>query len=206
VLLIVVGVLVLVGLGLTGLSTAVQKHVVKVTCPPSCFVKREPAAPVAPPHLYKSSALGWSMEYFDDEPTQQDDHSIGWQTRSSSWLFTSAPAGDRTAEAYVKTLQHDSYPDAQFDYEISGAELGYHRGYGAVYDVQLEPQDGAGQRSRLIVMATVRNGVAIGVVAFGPYSRSTSADGHPNPANARVAGVIAEPGNTITWPGDPTLP
>jgi hypothetical protein len=52
-----------------------------------------------------------------------------------------------------------------------------------------------------VVLAAVKNGLAIAVVAVGDAAQSQS--GHPDPSRLPVSGFVDSLTNATRWPGDP---
>lgn len=119
-------------------------------------------------------------------------------------LFSEPAAGRGPAEI-AKALLDEAYPDAEKDYEIPNAMVGYHLGYGEVADVY--PQDAAGDyvRLRVLIMVAVKNDLALVAAASGPYRQFTPdfGTGQPSGANLQLALDMSNYVNSFTWRGDP---
>lgn len=117
----------------------------------------------------------------------------------------SEPAAGRTPEEIAQSLIKETYPDAVKDYEIPNAMVGYQLGYGQVADVY--PQDASGKymRLRVLVMAAVKNGLALIATAVGPYHKFSPdfGTGQPSGANLQLALDMAKYVNSFSWRGDP---
>lgn len=115
------------------------------------------------------------------------------------------PARDHSAEQIVAELIEDNYPDAQVEYEIPNAAVGYQPGYGVVADVYPQDSSGTYTRLRLLVMAAVKNDVALVAAAVGPYHEFSPdfGTGHPSGANLQLAMDMAKYVNSFSWRGDP---
>ena len=97
-------------------------------------------------------------------------------------------------------------PGAQLIYQVPGAMLGYEPGFGQAYDVQAASSSGSTTTVRMIVIAAVKNGVAVVAIAVGPRldpvgPSSPEWDGHPSPADVAIAYQVDSVINTITFSG-----
>lgn len=79
-------------------------------------------------------------------------------------------SGDN-AETVVNAVVSQIAPSAQMAYPID-ALVGNVPGYGAVYDADVNSSSGAQIDYRLVVMAAIRNGIAVVIVAIGPEDLS----------------------------------
>jgi hypothetical protein len=115
------------------------------------------------------------------------------------------PADGRRPEDIAKSLIDETYPDAEKDYEIPNAMIGYQLGYGEIDDVY--PQDAAGNytRLRVLVMVSVKNDLALIAAAMGPYHQFTPnfSTGQPSGANFQLAMDMTKYVNSFMWRGDP---
>jgi len=174
------------------------------------------APPLGAPHRYTSSALGFSVDYYDHPELQghlkvsgQDAASIGWEidTRSGNfpWVLTGEKAGGQNAQHVVEAIQQNKFQDAQYLYTVPGVTFGATPGYANVYRINLQASGGQTFEGRLVISAAVKNDLALELVAIGPYVKSTPADGHPNPSNTFITDLADETLKNVYWPGDPEL-
>ncbi|MFN8072245.1 MAG: zinc ribbon domain-containing protein [Mycobacterium sp.] len=114
----------------------------------------------------------------------------------------SEPAKGRSAKDIVAALVKRTYPDAKVAYEIPNAMVGYQPGYGELVDDW--PQGGSYSRVRVLVMAAVKNDVALVAFATGPYHAfgPEFGPGLPSGANLEIAGDMAKYVNSFRWKGD----
>jgi hypothetical protein len=80
--------------------------------------------------------------------------------------------------------------------------VGYHTGYGAVYDVNSLSSNGSSDDTRLFVAAAVQNGNAAVVWAYGPDDKSFASKGilnHPSFIDLDIALVLDPMVNSVTW-------
>ena len=89
----------------------------------------------------------------------------------------SQPAEGRNAEQIATALIDNGFPDSQRSYTLPNATVGYQRGYGEVVDFQ--PMVGSNQSNplRVIVLAAVKNDLALIAVAAGPFREFTPPSG-----------------------------
>jgi hypothetical protein len=117
----------------------------------------------------------------------------------------SEPARGRSAKDVAKAAVRKSYPDATFAYEIPNAMVGYQPGYGEAADDWPQGSAAAYSRVRIIVMAAVKNDVALIAFATGPYRAfgPDSGPGIPSGANLQLAQDMGKYVNSFQWSGDP---
>ena len=116
----------------------------------------------------------------------------------------SQPAEGRVDRRVVTDLLATRFPNADVAYELPHAMVGYQLGYGVVADSQ-KPGLSAPFDIRVIVMAAVKNDLALIAVAEGPFRRF-SADfgpGPPSSANLELAMDMAKYTESFSWKGDP---
>jgi hypothetical protein len=112
----------------------------------------------------------------------------------------------RTAEQIVESVVNQIANGAQLAYVIPGSMIGYQLGFGAAYNFDSDSGDGQSATDRIIVMASIKQGLAIVAVAAGPLVRfgdghGQVSDGHPSIADLAVA-LGADPiVDSVLWPG-----
>ena len=114
-------------------------------------------------------------------------------------------ANGQTAEQIVESETNKVANGAKLAYVIPGAMIGYQPGYGAAYDFSPNSGNGTGNVDRVIVLASIRNGIAIVAVASGPkvqYSGSFP-NGQLSIADSAIAPFADPILNTVLWPGQP---
>jgi hypothetical protein len=119
--------------------------------------------------------------------------------------FFSEPANDRSAREIAAAILKRTYPDAKVAYEIPNAMVGYQLGYGEVADDWPQGATASYSRLRILVMAAVKNDVALVAFATGPY-RAFGPDfgpGPPSGANLEIAQDMGKYVNSFRWEGDP---
>lgn len=115
------------------------------------------------------------------------------------------PAANRTPRQIAEDLIREAVPEAETDYEIPNAMVGYQLGYGVVADVFKAGSAGDTARLRVLVMVAVKNDYALIAAAAGPYREFTPdfGSGHPSGANFFLALDIGKYVNSFSWRGDP---
>lgn len=117
----------------------------------------------------------------------------------------SEPANGRSAREIAAAILKRAYPDANVAYEIPNAMVGYQLGYGEVADDWPQGATTSYSRLRILVMAAVKNDVALVAFATGPY-RAFGPDfgpGPPSGANLEIAQDMGKYVNSFRWQGDP---
>lgn len=197
---------------LVGASTGAWALSVEPTtryaCPPDCG--RPPTGtPVQANPRYVAADGGFSVSY----PVAGAAYEITTHEDGVSAVYTGGdggtmelfgvPANGRAAEQVIDDLLDEKQPDATVAYVLPNATVGYQLGYGEVLDVY--PQGGgAGARTRIVVLAAVKNDLALIGVAIGPYHRFAPGDGPgvPSGANLELAQDLGKYVNSFVWRGD----
>lgn len=176
-------------------------------CPPECG--RPPnAVPVATLPRYDAPSGAFSVSH----PAPGGSYEVittdnGVTARSADGgvlrLF-SEPAQGRVARQVVTALMAREFPGAEFAYELPNTAVGYQVGYGVVANFA-QPGLAALRESRLIVMAAVKNDLALIAVAEGPFRRFTPefGPGLPSAANLEIAIDMGKYVESFSWKGDP---
>ncbi len=177
-------------------------------------------APVYNGTLYTNSQ-GFSLRYYPDEAifsNAQGASSGAAKGIQITYAFPAAvgggngvlivlgePASNTTPQAMVQAMINAIAPGAQPVYQLPGALVGYQLGVGEAYDYQPVSSSGSGTTDRVIIMAAIKNGFGIWVVAAGPLlpnvlPNSPFWNGHPSPANVGVAYAADQTVNSIRFP------
>ena len=112
------------------------------------------------------------------------------------------PAAGRDARRVVDDVIAEAFPDAVVAYELPNATVGYELGYGVAADfVPANRSDPL----RIIVIAAVKNDLALVAVAEGPFRQFKPGvgPGPPSPANLQIAQDMGKYLNSFSWRGDP---
>ena len=111
------------------------------------------------------------------------------------------PGAGRDARQVVEQVIAETFPDAVVDYELPNATVGYHPGYGVTADFLAEKR---AQPVRVIVIAAVKNDLALVAVADGPFMQfgPGSGPGVPSPANLQIAQDMGKYVDSFSWRGD----
>jgi hypothetical protein len=202
-----------------GVSAALSAQSVSRPCglvcqkpPPPCFglnCSHAAADAVAgTTKTYHSSKYSFSLQYPSNfPPSQSDNSSIGWDLSGRSGDYTvdvvAGKAGGESAEQIELDLQQNNFSDYQQVYSIPGAEVGYQSGAGSVWDEQVDSLFGSSTDTRLVIMSSVRNGLAIALVGDGPAA--TSQSNQPDPSGLPLSSFVDDLANSVTWPGESPL-
>lgn len=181
-------------------------------CPEPAQCRQPPGAPPLGPAMpYTSGTYGYSLDaapgcsYFPMPVTNSNADGISWQIQYADLGWPVSMVGQKTegrsAREITEQIQREQYPTAEYAYSIPMAELGYHPGYGAVYDYQI-PGATSGVKARAIIMAATDGDLAI-VVRFTGLYEPTDNYSHANPAGTWAVFCVAKPANSVVWPGEP---
>jgi hypothetical protein len=220
-----------VGLAVLAAILVVAAQLAKPPPPPTCprFKCQGPplgtpfsaavGAPVVNGALYNNSQ-GFSLRYYPSttplsnvspatdgsatgvELAYSFDQNVGG---NGALVVLGAPEANATPQAMVTAMVNSIAPGAQPVYQLPGALVGYQVGVGEAFDYQPASSTGSSTTDRVIVMAAIRNGFGIWVVAEGSLLPDVTPssplwDGHPSPANLNVAYVADETVNSIRFP------
>lgn len=113
-----------------------------------------------------------------------------------------APAAGRTVRQVVEQVIDDDFPDAVVDYELPNATVGFEPGYGVAADFLAQKH---AEPVRIIIIAAVKNDLALVAVADGPFRQfgPGSGPGMPSPANLQIAQDMGKYVDSFRWRGDP---
>lgn len=197
------------GMGVLGVWDKLVTDAAVYNCPPDCG--RPPnALPVANLPRFVAPDGSFSVAYpppgspFD--ATNSSNGVTAWYTAGDggSLRLFSEPAAGRVARRIVTDLLAKQFPNATVAYELPNSMVGYQLGYGVVADFQ-KPGLSTKFDLRTIVMAAVKNDLALIAVAVGPFRRFSPdfGPGPPSSANLEVAMEMAKYVESFAWKGDP---
>lgn len=208
--LLTAGLVVIVG-AMTAASLLTAAPPVRYACPPDCG--RPPTGiPVQANPRYSPADGSFSVAY----PGEGAAYKITKEDAGVNAVFTGGdggamelfgiPANGRSAEQVVDDLLREKQPDATVAYVLPNATVGYQLGYGAVLDVYPQGTSGVARRTRIVVMAAVKNDLALIGAAIGPYHPFRPGDGPslPSGANLELAMDLGKYINSFQWRGDPS--
>lgn len=178
-------------------------------CPPDCG--RPPnAVPVANLPRFVAPDGSFSVNY----PNTGGVYDITTDDRGVTAKLTAGdggvlrlfgePANGRVARQVVRDIIGRRYNNAEIAYELPNANLGYQFGYGVVADFQ-PPNISTNFQRRVIIVAAVKNDLALIGVAEGPFRRFTPdfGPGPPSGANLQIAMDMGKYIESFSWKGDP---
>lgn len=207
----------IVGVGLavvvavvTTVSLLVTEPTVRFSCPPDCG--RPPTGePVQANPRFAAADGSFSVSYPAPgtayDLTMEDDGVSAVYTGGDGGtmeLFGVAASG-RSAEQVVDDLLREKQPDATVAYVLPNATVGYQLGYGVVLDVYPQGANGGSTRTRIVVLAAVKNDLTLVGAAIGPYHEFSQkyGPGPPSGANLELAEDLGKYVNSFLWKGDP---
>jgi hypothetical protein len=197
-----------VALGVVGLL--LTPKIVLFMCPPDCG-KPPTGTPVMALPRFSAPDGTFSVSY----PPPGSAYTVATGDSGVTATYTgggggvmqlfSEPANGRSAREIAAAILKRTYPDAKVAYEIPNAMVGYQLGYGEVADDWPQGVTASYSRLRILVMAAVKNDVALVAFATGPY-RAFGPDfgpGPPSGANLEIAQDMGKYVNSFQWEGDP---
>lgn len=207
---------IVLGLWLVGLLagmlflSVINTRVVNVpiyVCPPDCG-SPPTGLPVASNPRYTAPDGSFEVSYpapgaaytvsIDDGVVQAD-----WTAGDGGSLrLFGVPAAGRDARQVVDQVIADSFPDAVVAYELPNATVGFQPGYGVTADYVAEKRT---DPVRVIVIAAIKNDLALVAVAAGPFRQfgPSTGPGMPSPANLQIAQDMGKYVDSFRWRGDP---
>ena len=197
---------------LAGVAAVLTPKIASYACPPECG--RPPSGtPVMGLPRFTSTGGEFSVSY----PTQESAYEVALSDNGVTATFTggdtgvmqlfSQPARGRSARDIVIATLAKRFPDAKVDYQIPNAMVGYEPGYGVLADNWPQNASASFTRQRILVMAAVKNDLALIAFATGPYRTfgPDSGPGLPSAANLQLAEDLGKYVNSFQW-GDATTP
>jgi len=173
--------------------------------PPISPPRGDPDPYTSPAHGYALDATGFCSIITVSERT---DAAIRWNLRFDDLAVKDWPtevrgevAAGRSAQVIVEQEASTRYAGATFVYSIPLAEIGFQRGYGAIYDLNVGAGNATPIHARAIVMASVKGDLAIILSSLGPWTDRRL--GHPNPASTVTPICFSAILTSVTWPGEP---
>ncbi|MFV8053548.1 zinc ribbon domain-containing protein [Mycobacterium sp. 48b] len=200
----------LLAAALVGVSALVSPAPARYVCPPDCG-SPPTFAPVATNPRFTAPDGGFSVAYpatgaAYTVTTADDGVTADFLAGDGGTMqLIGRPAAGRMPKEIAKALIEDTYPDADVDYEIPNAMVGYQPGYGMVLDSWPQNATGDYMRLRVVILAAVKNDLALIAVATGPYHAygPDFGPGIPSGANLDLALDMGKYVNSFRWRGDP---
>ncbi|MDH6196952.1 hypothetical protein M2272_003605 [Mycobacterium frederiksbergense] len=200
----------LLAAALVGVSALISSPAARYVCPPDCGSPptSEPIATnprfTAPDGAFSVSypvtGAAYAVTTADDGVTA--DFLAG---DGGTMQLLGRPAAGQTPKEIATALVEDTYPDADIDYEIPNAMVGYQPGYGMVLDSWPQNATGDYMRLRVVILAAVKNDLALIAIATGPYREygPDFSSGKPSGADLALALDMGKYVNSFRWRGDP---
>lgn len=200
----------LVAAALVGVSASVSTTPARYVCPPDCG-SPPTVEPVASNPRFTAPDGAFSVEYpatgaAYSVTTADDGVTADFQAGDGGTMqLIGKPASGRTPKEIAAALVEDTYPDTDLDYEIPNAMVGYQPGYGMVLDSWPQNATGDYMRMRVVILAAVKDDLALIAVASGPYHAygPDFGPGIPSGANLDLALDMGKYVNSFRWRGDP---
>lgn len=178
-------------------------------CPPDCG--RPPnAVPVANLPRFEAPGGEFSVAY----PPPGSGYTVNTNDNGVTARMTggdggllrlfSEPAYGRDARQLVQAVIARQFPGAAVAYEIPNAAVGYQPGHGVVVNFQ-PPGLSSRFDQRAIVIAAVKDGLALVATGEGPFRRFSPSfgPGPPSAANVEIALDMGQFVDSFRWGGDP---
>ena len=201
---------ILVGAVLAVISSRVTTPPVRFVCPPDCG--RPPiGTPVAINPRFTAPDGSFSVSYpaagSSYRITTGDDGVVAEFTggEGGTLRLSSQPAAGRAARQIVDDLKAQHVPDGRVVYEIPNAMVGYQPGFGEAIDYYPQGSTSSYTRMRVLVLAAVKNDLALIASVVGPYHQfgPDFGPGKPSGANVQLALDMGKYVNSFAWRGDP---
>ncbi|MFM8531649.1 MAG: hypothetical protein ACKOD2_18645 [Ilumatobacteraceae bacterium] len=185
----------------------VEDAATRYVCPPDCG--RPPTAlPAATNPRFVAADGAFSVSYPAPGAayvvtTEPDGVIAQWTAGDGGTLrLFGEPAAGRTAQQVVGEFMAGAFPDSVVSYELPNATVGYQLGFGVVCDYQ---PPGESDPLRVIVIAAVKDDLALVAAAQGPFRRFSPGfgPGPPSAANLSIAQDMGKYVDSFTWRGDP---
>ncbi|MHA3023402.1 zinc ribbon domain-containing protein [Mycobacterium sp. BMJ-28] len=196
--------------GLVGLSGLLEKPSARYVCPPDCG--RPPMGqPVTVNPRFTAADGSFSVSYPSTESAYQVTTSDSGVTAvfqasdGGTLRLFSEPARGRSPRDIANALVKRTFPDTKIAYEIPNAMVGYQPGYGLVADCWPQGAMSSYTRMRVVVIAAVKNDVALVAGAVGPYHAfgPDFGSGKPSAVGLEIALDMGKYVNSFSWRGDP---
>lgn len=189
---------------------------------PGCTVPPPRGVALPAPHTYTSSTFHYTVRYYNApggydpelasriQVTDQNATGIDWSVdlqgvdpAGGTWPFgfQGMHADGRSAQQVVQSVISQDTQSGRLVFQVPNAMVGFVHGYGVVYNVQAQTDEGGVVDSRFIVVAAVHNGLAVVFTALGPYNPQQH--DHPDPTDTIVSLVVSPLVNGVTFPGMP---
>ncbi len=199
----------LVGMCVLGVWDRLVDDAATFNCPPDCG--RPPSGvPVASLPRFVAPGEQFSVSY----PAPESPYVVELRPNGVTARYTEGdggvlrlfgePARGRVARRVVQDELDKFYPKATIAYELPNATVGYQLGYGAVANFQ-PPGLSTKLDLRVVIVAAVKNDLALVAVADGPFRRFSRdfGPGPPSAANMELALDMSKYVESFSWKGDP---
>lgn len=195
---------------LTLIDTEVANVPTRYVCPPDCG-SPPTGLPVATNPRFTAADGSFSVSYpvagaAYEVTTDANGVTAEWIAGDGGTLrLFSQPAQGRNARQVVEQFMADAFPNTVVAYELPNATVGYQLGYGVVGDFEPLGSANRADATRVIVVAAIKNDLALIAAAAGPFREFAPGvgPGPPSPANLQIAQDMGKYVNSFVWRGDP---
>lgn len=194
----------------SALGVALTPKVSTYMCPPDCG-RPVSGLPFARNPFFTAANGDFSVAYpaagtIYRVTTEPNGVTAFWTSGDGGTMHLfSEPANGRSPRDIARSVIRKERPGAVFAYEIPNAMVGYQLGYGEVDDYWPTSSTARNNRERILVMAAVKNDLALIASAIGPFHEfgPDFGPGHPSAASLEIAQDLSQYVNSFTWRGDP---
>ena len=200
-----------IALALVGVSAMIAKPSARYVCPPDCG--RPPTGtPVEINPRFTAADGSFSVSYPAEGAAYKVTKKPNGVTADllvgdgGTLQLFSQPAGGRSPEQIANDLVKKTFPDTKTVYRIPNAMVGYQPGYGEAADCWPQGSNSSYLKMRVLVMAAVKNDLALIAAAVGPFRAfgPNFGAGKPSAADLQIALDMGKYVNSFSWRGDPS--
>ena len=177
------GLLIVLSIVSVGLSAFAVSQVIgtRKPCTSNCGAKL--VTPLPAPATYKSSALGFEVDYNPDWTVRsQDPQGIVLATKLGLLTVAGTKSGQALPDlmqATVSALPSSSWQDVLRVNDLKGAHIGDQDGIGAVYSANLIQSNAKAAKVRFFVIAATKGGVSVVIFGVNPADTKDFPNGIP---------------------------
>lgn len=194
----------------SALGVVLTPKAVNYMCPPECG-RPVSGLPFAHNPFFTAANGDFSVAY----PAPDSSYRVTTEPNGVTAIWTSGdggtmrlfsePANGRSPKDIARSVIRKLRPGAVFAYEIPNAMIGYRLGYGEIDDYWPVASTARNNRERILVMAAVKNDLALIASVVGPFHEfgPDFGPGHPSAASLELAQDLGQYANSFTWRGDP---
>lgn len=192
---------------LVGVSVVKSKPTEHYLCPPNCG-RKPMVRPLAASPRFSAADGAFEVSY----PAPSSVYSVTTDDNGVTVHYLGGdggvmrlfgvPAHGRNVKDLVTTLVHDKFPNSRVAYEIPNTLVGFRPGYGVALDDWPAGEDVKAPRTRILVMAAIKDDLALVAGAVGPYRELGSDAGPPTGVSLELAEDMGKYVNSFRWRGE----